>query len=181
MDLIKGLENGFCHTWVCGNSKQRTSIFNQKFKKYVDEGSIIRDIQNAPRDARYKIDHYYCCETTENDTVKYPYIDFHVEVLKFLNIDETFNWKKELKEVMGEYSHNNFTIGFGKYNNNKLSGYYFKYKGEINKLIFLSSPKVVDYSNEFWSKHKDVEQYYNNVSTLLHNIRYFIKYKGIEM
>jgi hypothetical protein len=186
MDLINGLENGFCHTWVTGNSKERNDVFKNRFKQYVDEGKFIRDIQSAPRDARYKIDYYLNAETSENDTVPYPFIGFHLDVLKFLNIDESFNWKNVLKDRKSEYTHNDFTLGYGDYsyqiyggNETIYSAYYFKHNDKINTLKFSHSPKLVDYSDKFWAKYKDKEQYYDSISDLLHNIKYYIKYNGI--
>jgi len=178
MDLIKGLENGFCHTWVEGLSKRRNDVFKKEFKQYVDADKFIRDIQDAPRDARYKIDHYY--KTTERDTVKYPYINSILHVLKILNIDETFNWKIMLKDNKTEYTHDDFTIGYCDYKHHKFentfSGYYFKYKGKINTLKFVGSSELVNYNDPFWAEYKDKEQYYNSVSDLLYQIKYFLEY-----
>lgn len=188
MNLIKGLESGFCHTWVTGDSKWRTSAFNKEYKAHVDAGKFIRDIQYAPRDARYRIDHYYSSETTEADSVPFPYIDFFYEILYILNIDETFSWKKNLRDNKSEYTFGDFTIGFGDYTIESYfydgkdlhsSGYYFKYKGEHNTLMFNYRPELVDYSNSLYAKYKDKPQYYDKVSDLLHNMCYFIRYYEI--
>ena len=87
-DLIKGLSNGFCHTWECGNSRERTNQFKKVYKEHVDKGLFIRDIQNAPRDARYKIDHYYREDVAEKHTLQFPYIAFFLKVLDYMEIDE---------------------------------------------------------------------------------------------
>ena len=175
MDLIKGLKNGFFHTWETGNSAHRISVFKRDFKQYVDGGKFIRDIQNAPRDARYKIDHYYREDTNESDTVPFPNLMFHEKLLNFLEIDETFNWRKKLKNNKSEYTCGDFTIGYG------VEKYYFKYKGTINTLMFMSRPEIVDYSDSFWSRYKDKQVFYDSVKDLLHNLRYFIEYNGIKM
>ncbi len=191
MDLIKGLESGFFHTWETGVSAYRIKIFKKEYKEHVDAGKFIRDIQNAPRDARYKIDHYYNPDTTENDSIPYPYLNFHADLLKYMNIDESFNWKKELKDSCSEYTYNDISIGYDYFDPpqcqfstkkaNKLGRYYFKYKGEINKLDFTSSPKIalVDYTKKIWSDNEGEIVWYKDVHTLLHNLRYFLVYKNI--
>ena len=152
---------------------------------------FIRDIQNAPRDARYKIDHYYKEGTKEDYTISYPYLNFHVEVIELLNLDETFNWKERLVDTQGEYTFGDFTIGYrgftieemygsAPFSNHTVYQFYFKYKGELNKLNFKHNPELVDYNSEFWKTRKNQPATYNDVDTLLHNIRYFIQYKKIS-
>ncbi len=189
MDLIKGLASGFFHTWECGDSAHRTKVFKNSYKEYVDKGMFIRDIQDAPRDARYKIDHYYREDTKEVYTVAYPYLGFFEEVLEKLNIDESFDWKKVLVDLKGEYSYGDFAIGFKDFDskeiypnvlsNRTLSVFYFKYKGEVNCLDFRCSKEVVNYSDNFYKERKDRPSVYHEVDNLLHNIGYFMQYKNL--
>ena len=186
-NLIKGLSNGFCHTWECGHSKERVREFKKVYKEHVDNDLFIRDIQNAPRDARYKIDHYYRKDVTEQHTLKFPYIDFFLKVLDYMEIDETFNWTEQLVNNKSEYSKKDITIGYGDYNFEMydksirvFQGYYIKYKGELNHLKFSSSPKLVDYTNKFWKKYEGKVQYYKDIHDLLHNLSYFMTYMDIK-
>jgi hypothetical protein len=176
MDLIKGLQNGFFHTWVTGDYYKRISTFNNQFKKYVESGDFKRDVQFAPRDFRYKIDHYY--KTSEEDTVPYPYLEFHFGVLKILNIDETFNWKEYLKDNRLEYVNGDFTIGFGEYEyeysqgqKRILSGYYYKYQGIITSKEHLKNPN---------KNNNGLGFHFGNIDKLLHDIGSFMGKKGIE-
>lgn len=185
----KGLENGFFHTWQCGGSAERIKVFKTYYKSDVDAGKFNRFITNAPRDARYKIDYYYNSNTKPEYTVPYPNLDFHGKILKYLNLDETFNWKERLVDVQGEYTFNDFTLGYKEFDypaNEYISDpykrpyFYFKYKGVYNTLKFSHSPRLVDYSDPFWAKYKGEIDKYDNVSTLLHNIEYFIIYNKIK-
>jgi hypothetical protein len=187
MDVIKGLENGFFHTWETGSSKHRTEVFKEFFKEHVDAGKFIRDIQSAPRDARYKIDHYYNENTSEENTIPFPYLNFFLKVISVLDIDETFNWKKRLIDEKEEYTNGDFTIGFGPIKHIdytgkkfKLDEYYFKYKGEINTLNFQSSPELMDYSDPFWKRYEGLETGYASIGDLLHNLSYFLQHKGLN-
>ena len=173
-DLIKGLENGFCHTWETGSSGYRNRMFKEKYKESVKSGKVIRDIQVAPRDARYRIDHYYNPSTSEKDTIQYPYIHGFFKILGILNIDETFNWKQRLILNREEYTSKDFTIGY-----RKAVGYYFKHKGEYNRLDFKHRPELVDYTHRLYSSQKDMVTYYESVDNLLHNMQYFITHKGL--
>lgn len=184
------LESGFGYTWQCGNSAERIEVFKKEFKKHVDAGKFIRDIQNAPRDARYKIDHYYKEGILLDDLIPLPYSSVYKDVLNFLNIDKTFNWTEKLKNNKGYHKHGDFTIGYDEFpigliypNGGKdtCGQYYFKYKGEINKLDFMSSPTLVDYTSSFWSKYRDMLATYNSVHDLIHNLNYFIIYKNIKI
>ena len=192
MDKIKGLISGFFHTWECGNSAHRTKVFNKEYKEHVNKGLFIRDIQCAPRDARYRIDHYYRKDTTEKDSLAYPNLAFHTKVLKYMNIDESFFWKSELVDTKSEYNYCDFTIGYKEFTNKEVypisntlrdnlifRGFYFKYKGDINTLRFNYSPVIVDYTDKFWKEYKDKILVYNDIDTLLHNIRYFMLYKKL--
>lgn len=185
-DLIKGLSNGFCHTWECGNSQVRVAQFKKVYKEHVDNDLFIRDIQNAPRDARYKIDHYYRKDVTEQHTLQFPYIGFFLKVLDYMEIDETFNWTEQLVNNKSEYSKGDITIGYGDYDfemydksTRVLQSYYIKYKGELNTLMFSSSPKLVDYTDKFYKKYEGKVQYYNDLHDLLHNLSYLMTYKNI--
>ena len=57
-DEIKALTNGLSHVKVHGSHKERIKIYNQKYKKYVEQGLFIRDVQ-VSSDARKRIDYYY--------------------------------------------------------------------------------------------------------------------------
>lgn len=185
-DLIKGLSNGFCHTWECGNSQERVRQFKNTYKEHVDNDKFIRDIQNAPRDARYKIDHYYRKDVTEQHTLKFPMLNFFLEVLDYMEIDETFNWSEELVNNKSEYSKGDITIGYGDYDiqiydksTRVLQGYYIKYKGELNTLKFDSSGYLVDYTDEFWKKYEGQPEYYRDLHSFLHALSDLITYKNI--
>lgn len=190
MDLIKGLENGFFHTYIEGDSRYRTKVFNDSFKEHVDKGKFIRDIQPAPRDARYKIDFYYKESYSESDSIPYPSLkyweEFYNRIFKLLNIDETFNFTERLKNNKSEHTNGDFTIGYGDFNFTtfddrivQYSNYYFKYKGVVNTLDFKFKPELVDYSDSFWEKYKNEPTTYNGVEKLIHNIGYFIDYHQI--
>lgn len=192
---LKGLQNGFFHTWQCGNYTERNLVYNQSYKDSVTEGKFNRFITNAPRDARYKIDYYYNNDTKPEYTVPYPYLNFHGKLLTYLGIDETFNWKERLVDNKEECTFGDFTIGYGSFDSKlttsdishyfdkefEVTQFYFKYKGDINTLLFNYAPQLVDYSNEFWSNRKNKIVTYSDVATLLHNMGYFILYNKINI
>lgn len=189
--LIEGLTSGLFCMHVCGDARYRKEIYKTTYKEFVDKGLFIHSIEPAPRDARYKIDWYFKEGVNhDNDTLDYDSINFFTTQLKFLGIDTSFNPTEQLRNnPLVDYSCNNdITIGYGKvkgsgkggfYPKKHLEGYYFKYKGEINTLDFKSSGNIVDYNEDFWARYKDVPKVYRKFDLLMHNIGYFITYKGL--
>lgn len=184
MDLIEGLKCGFFHILIEGNYKERLEVYNTKYKEYVEKGYFNREITNAPRDHRYKIDLYAKENYSKEDTLCYNNFGFFDETLKFIGVDETFNWFEKLKKNSTEYDLGDFTLGYGKINFCRdliSSGYYFKYKGEYNKLKFSSSPKIVDYTESFWRDYENKVGSYKTIDELIHNIGFFIKNKKLSI
>jgi hypothetical protein len=191
-DLIKGLESGFFRSYIDGYADERKKVFKDSFKQYVDAGKFSKYV--CKRSGSYGCDKdLYIKEGIDvKHTIDYYMLSFHIKVLKTINIDYRFSFQKELYENKSEYTYGDFTIGYKDYSymfwnclqkKNILthsSGYYFKYKGQINNLMFAASPELVDYSSDLYSREKGVSQYYFDVEKLLHNMRYYITYNNLK-
>lgn len=103
--------------------------FYKEMKPYIDSGEIIRDIQPAPRCARYKIHYYYK-----------PGVNLH-DTIGIGEYSTTFNAIKKIMNLYDlpiDFDFKNSKFGDFEviYKNNQWS---IKYKGNVDRLHFTGS------------------------------------------
>ncbi len=152
-NTIKGLQSGLFCMHVTGNSKERDSFAKKQMASLIEDGKIKRFIRPAPRSARYRIDWYHAPHIkTEDDCLDLKYEYTWGQALEYLfkhGMDESFN-PMDLKEKGKEFEFGDFTLCYAPFSKGKNgieefyqfslgkskifgSGYYLKFKGEIDK------------------------------------------------
>jgi hypothetical protein len=181
MDIIKGLLGGLFHYHVCGAEPRRK--FAKSMKPYLNAGSLLRDIQGAPRDGRYKIDIYHAPDVSINESLNYNYLGHVNSVLHFLGIDEAFD-----PRVLNNISINfgDFTLGkqmfeFGGVSVEKyeMEQYVLMYKGNLDTLNFDMTYPGRLYKGTFVDEYKDKPTYLNSFSDLIYQVRHYMSYYNL--
>ena len=62
LNIVERLKSGNFH--ISKDADDDREGFYKIMKPYIESGEIQREIQNAPRDSRYKIHYYYSTKST---------------------------------------------------------------------------------------------------------------------
>lgn len=178
MDILKGLLSGLFHEHICG-AEQRKQRFKE-LKSYVDQGLLIRDIQPAPRDSRYKIDFYYAPHTNIESSFNATYLWNIESVLRYIGMDENFN-PKTLDTTPATFG--DFTLSkemvYGvlpPYKGREINvfQYTLRYKGEIDTLKFNAAIPGKLLKGEYVYPGRPT--IINDFESLMYQIKHYVTY-----